>query len=205
MPTAATFVLTEDRVTGRAFCNSYEGGYSADGDDFAVGDLSLTEAACVDSGVMAAEQAYVTALTSVRTAEVTDGLLVLSGAGVTLRFARQVPEPDRELMATHWVLDTLVDGQSASSTVAGTQAVLVLAPDGTLTGSTGCRDLAGTWVDDDGQLRLTGLPTDTCTGQAAGQDATVLAVLAAGPTTTVDGDRLTLSAADGRGLVYRAT
>ncbi|WP_147261932.1 META domain-containing protein [Blastococcus sp. TF02A-26] len=204
MPTTATLVVSPDRVTGRAFCNSYDAGYDSAGEAFSLADLSMTEAACLDAGAMAAEQTYVRALTTVSAARVGEDLLVLTGPDVELRFGRAEEVPDRELTGTRWVLDTLVDGQTASSTVAGTTAVLVLAADGTLTGSTGCRDLAGSWAADGDELRITGLPTDGCAGPAAAQDGAVLAVLAAGPVATVDEDRLRVTAPDGRGLGYRA-
>ncbi len=204
MPTTATLVATEDRVRGQAFCNSYEGGYTADGDSFAVGDLAVTEAACVDSGVMAAEQDYVAALLSVRRADITDGSLLLSGADVQLRFVRPTVVPDRELTGTRWVLDTLVDGETASS-VQG-EALLHLAADGTASGSTGCSEWTGGWrLDGDALVVEPGPPTPTgCDPGLAAQVEHVLAVLASAPTVTVDGDRLTLTATDGRGLGYRA-
>ena len=203
MPTAATLAVTRDRVSGTAFCNSYDAGYTRDGDGFTVGDLAITEMGC-EPDVMAAEQSYVAALIAVDTVEVTGDQLVLTGPDVALTFTRQVPEPDRELVGTRWVLDTLVDGEVASS-VQG-EPLLQLRADGSASSTTGCNGTAGTWrlegdvlTVDPGASTLGG-----CDPPLQAQERHVHEVLTVGATVAIDGDRLTLTAADGRGLGYRA-
>ena len=86
---------------------------------------------------MDAEAAYLAALGAVDQAGNADGCLVLSGGDVELRF-RPLPEvPASDLEDTRWILETLLDGEVASSTT-GLPAVLELADDGTLSASTGC-------------------------------------------------------------------
>jgi heat shock protein HslJ len=198
----ATLRLDGGEVRGTSFCNHYSGSYRLSGTSLTLDGLGGTEMGC-EPDVMAAESAYLTALRSVDTVTVEAEGLLLTGDGVILRFNRVAPVPDRALTGTWWVLDTLVDGETASSTV-GDPAVLLLAADGTVQGSTGCRALSGTWTASGDELALAGLEFDgECPADLAGQDVHVVAVLGGGVRAQVEGDRLTLQAPDGRGLGYR--
>ncbi|WP_409328786.1 META domain-containing protein [Trujillonella humicola] len=205
---AATLVAEPGRLSGTAFCNHYFAGYRLDGDALVLDPIGQTEMAC-DPPVMAAESAFLSALAAVDRAARDGEALVLTGEGATLHFTREVPVPDRDPVGTRWVLDTLVVGELASS-VQG-EPRLELAADGTASGSTGCRGWSGPWRRDGDVLTL-GPPAVedlavedvACPPELAGQDEQVIAVLTAGATLAVDGDRLTLTAPDGRGLAYRA-
>jgi heat shock protein HslJ len=197
----ATLVVEDAQVRGVSFCNHYSGSYTLDGEALVIDGLGGTDMGC-DPDVMAAETAYLSAL---GTADrmVRDGAdLVLTGPEGSLRFSRQAPVPDRELTGTTWTLDTLVDGEVASSVLGS--PTLELAPDGTATGSTGCRGFLGTWQVSGDVLTLDVTRDDIgCPGDVGRQDGHVLAVLDAAPRFAIDGDRLTLTAPDGRALVYR--
>ena len=201
--TQATLDLAGDEARGTAFCNSWFATVRLDGSALALEGIGQTEMGCAPE-VMAAESAYLAALGDVRTVAVHGEELVLTGDGVELRFSRIVPAPDRPLAGTRWVLDTLVDGETASSVLG--DAGLELAPDGTVTASTGCRSIGGSWRSEGDELVLdAAYDAFGCTPPADGQDEHVLGVFAARPVATIDGDRLTLTAPDGRGLGYRAT
>ncbi|MGY1617716.1 META domain-containing protein [Geodermatophilus sp. SYSU D00691] len=201
----ATLVFGDGELSGRSFCNHFSGTYRLDDGALTVEGLGGTEMGC-DPDVMAAETAFVSALGSVDRAALEGSELVLTGTGVALRFREPAPVPDREPAGTTWVLDTLVDGRSASSTVSTAEpGTLLLAPDGSLTGSTGCKPFRGTWSADGDVLTLVVDRDDVGCPEGLGrQDEHVLAVLDSGPTAAVDGDRLTLTAPDGRALGYRA-
>jgi heat shock protein HslJ len=77
--TELTAIFTGDAVSGNAGCNTYNGGYTLDGDQVAVGPLMTTMMACEDA-IMAQEQQFLTALQVPATVEV-------SGGNVTLRDA----------------------------------------------------------------------------------------------------------------------
>ena len=199
----ATLVVTDGQLGGTSFCNSYSGSYRLDGDDLSVSGLGGTEMACAP-GLMEAESAYLAALGAVEQAATADGYLVLSGGDAELRY-RPLPEvPASDLVGTEWVLETLLDGEIASSTT-GMWAVLELARDGTLTASTGCRGLTGTWALEGDVVRVTGVAPEavTCEPDVAAQDAQVVAVLSADFQVAVTEDSLTVTGADGLGLVYR--
>jgi heat shock protein HslJ len=153
---------------------------------------------------MELEGAYLGALGRVTGGERDGEQLVLRGDDLELRFASRPAVTDAELAGTTWQLDTLVDGDAASSTVAGAEATLEVA-DGQLSGTTGCNRFWGPAEVVDGRLVAGPLSTTrmACDG-VMGQEGHALAVLDGRPTIGIEGDRLTLSLDDGRSLVYRA-
>ena len=198
---AATLVVEDAQLGGISFCNHYSGGYSLDGDVLAITGLGGTDMGC-DPDVLAAETTFLTALGSADRMARDGADLVVTGADGSLRFARQAPVPDREPAGTAWTLDTLVDGEVASSVLGS--PTLELAPDGTASGWTGCRGFLGTWQVAGDVLTLDVTRDDIgCPADLGRQDEQVLAVLDAAPMFAIDGDRLTLTAPDGRALVYR--
>jgi heat shock protein HslJ len=200
----ATLLLDDGEATGRSFCNHYMATYTSDGEALTFDGIGGTEMGC-DPDVMAAESAYLRALGSVQKARVDGEGLVLSGDGVELRFVPVAPVPDSPLEGTRWVLDTLIDGETASTTL-GEPAVLQLDPDRTVTASTGCRSVTGTWLLEDDALVIDDLlaGAEPCPPDVATQDEHVVAVLESGPQVEIVEDRLTLTGSAGRGLSYRA-
>ncbi|MBN1093923.1 META domain-containing protein [Blastococcus sp. TML/M2B] len=199
----ATLTLSDGRASGTAFCNRYMASYELDGSSFSFGDIGSTLMGC-EPDVMAAESAYLEALAGVDTAVRDAGDLLLTGAGIELRFTPVPAVPDSPLEGTRWVLETLVDGETASS-VQG-EPTLELRADGTAAFTTGCNGTTGSWRRDGD--RVTVEPGASTLGQcdpaAQSQDEQVLAVLTGGATVVIEGDRLTLTAPEGRQLVYRA-
>ena len=199
----ATLTADDGTVSGTSFCNSFSGSYRLDGDALSVRDLGGTEMACAED-LMAAETAYLDALRLVDLAGTSDGYLVLSGPGVELRFRPVEPVPASELVGTRWTLETLLEGEVASSTT-GELAVLLLAEDGAMTASTGCRELAGNWSLEGDVLRLSIASTEPvdCPPEVAQQDGHVAEVLGGEVQASVEGQSLTLTRSSGLGLVYR--
>jgi heat shock protein HslJ len=199
----ATLTATGGDLGGTSFCNSYSGTYRLDGEELSVSGLGGTEMGCAPE-LMDAEAAYLAALADVERAATTDGYLVLSGGDAELRY-RPMPEvPPSDLNGTAWVLETLLEGDIASSTSGG-RAVLQLGGDGRFTASTGCRELTGRWSLDGDVVRVTGAEPAraTCDPEVEAQDEQVTALLSRDFQVAVSGDSLTVSGADGLGLVYR--
>ena len=70
------------RVNGRAGCNRFMGGYTADGTALRLGSLGTTRMACVPEALADQEQRFLAALDSVRGWRIERGLLFLTdGAG----------------------------------------------------------------------------------------------------------------------------
>ncbi len=201
---SATLDLTGEEARGTAFCNQYFSSYRLDGSSLALDGLGSTQMGC-EPDVMTAESAFLAALADVDGVAADGDDLLLTGDGVELRFSPAAPVPDSPLEGTRWVLETVVEGSTATSTV-GDPAVLTLGGDQHASASTGCRTITGTWLVEDGSLVIDDLLGDgaTCPPDLERQDAAVQAVLESGPGLDIEEDRLTLTGDDGRGLVYRA-
>jgi heat shock protein HslJ len=201
----ATLAVAGGTLDGTSFCNSYSGSYELDGDELVVEGLGGTEMGCAPE-LMTAETSYLEALGAVERVGSRDGYLVLTGPDVELRFRPVAPVPTMQLLGTRWVLETLLDGEVASSTT-GQPAELLLADDGTFTGSTGCRPFRGEWELAGDVVRVRGLALDEegCPADVAAQDGHVVGVLEGDVQVEVAGDSLTLTGRDGSGLVYRAS
>lgn len=206
-----TLEIAGDEVRGSAGCNSFGGGFTVDGDSVTMGDVSITEMACADQEPMEAEQTFIQAFWQIdaieRTGSGAEERLVLSGANNTLNYAKAAPTPTTELIGTLWILDTIIDGDSASSTIADVEEpTLKLAADGSFVAITGCREIIGSYTLD-GQRFTPAFEMDdyACDDELDQMERPILAVLEQTSTATVDGQRLTLTADDGRsGLSYRA-
>lgn len=189
---------------GRAACNQYGGSAVIDGDTISIGEMFMTEMGC-EPAVMDAESAYLTALGAITNWAIVDGQLRLEGSGETLVFDRAPEVPTEALVGTTWILDTLVQDDMAFTTV-GEPATLLLHEDGTVTGSTGCRDLSGTWIESDAQIFFPEFAADgECPDDIWEQDNLVVTVLGDGFTASIDGDLLSLTSMGNEGLLYRAT
>ena len=85
-----------------------------------IGEMSMTEMACLPDEVNQLEMAYLAALGRVESARNDGDALTLTGMGVELSFEAQVPAPDASLTGTTWVLESLTSGGTASSGVSST-------------------------------------------------------------------------------------
>ena len=198
-----TLLVDGDQAGGTSACNRYGASWSAHGGQVAVGMPSSTEIGCAPD-VLAAEESYLAALPRVTAAAREGDRLRLTGDGVDLAFTAREGVPVEALVGTTWELGTLVDGDTAA-TPAGDAATLRLEADGSLSGSTGCRQLSGRYVVTGDEVLFTSFAADgECPEKLATQDSHVVEVLGDGFQAALDGDRLTLTKAGARGLGYRA-
>lgn len=201
-----TLDVDGDKASGRSACNSYFATVEYPDDTVRFGSVGGTEMACEDDA-MNLEADYMTALAAVSTARTDGDRLVLQGDGVRLEYGKPAAVPTADLVGTTWVLDALLEGDTASSTSG--RATLLLRENGTLEGSTGCRDFTGKYAVDGDQVKVTRFNArdpgqdQPCAPVQAAQDSHVLTVLHDGFEATVDEAALTL-ASEGRGLSYRA-
>jgi heat shock protein HslJ len=206
-----TLVIDGTQWGGVAACNSYGGEVQVGGGQLTSTGYAVTEMYCMDEDIMDAERAYLAALQAATEVSLTSGELVLTGPDVELVFRAQAPVADAAVVGTTWALTELLDGDGPDAAVSSVaaEAELELGADGRLAGSTGCNRLMGGYELDGDTLVVTGPLATTrmaCVDPAATQqERHVLEVLEAGPLTVeVTGDRLQLTAPDGRGLAYRA-
>lgn len=200
-----TLTLEGEDASGTAACNSYGGTVEIQGDSFAFHGGGMTEMAC-RSDVMEAESAYLAALEDAKSTTRSDDTLRLTGADTKLRFELRPPVPTAQLLDTRWELESLIYGSSADSMASSaTPAHLVLHIDGTVTASSGCRELTGEWVESGDEITFTRWETEgACPDELRQQDNHIVGVLGDGFTVEIEGDRLTVFSSGGLGLVYRA-
>jgi heat shock protein HslJ len=203
----------DGKVTASAGCNGMGSEYALQDGTLRVDGLAMTEMGCDP-----ARHQQDTWLSELLTGEPTLALdgdtLVVTGSTSTLTMRdREVVDPDRPLLGTRWTVDTLIQGDSASSVPIGDRPdpFLVIEDQGgtpRATGSTGCNQFGGPVEVGPGELTFGEVVTTkmACGGVADALERAVLAVLTA-PTVSyeIEADRLTLRAPDGNGLQLRGS
>lgn len=200
-----TLAVDGAEVGGTSACNLYGGRVDVSGTQVSFTDLGGTEMAC-DPPVMELEQRYLTALQAVERGHRDGDHLVLSGPDVRLELTVAETTPDVDLVGTRWVLDSIVDGETASSSTG--EAGLRLLDDGTLRGTTGCGSVRARYsLRGDEALvdHLAERPrTHACSDEAERQHQHVVDVLSGGFGWRVEEDRLTVTDTTGLGLGLHA-
>ena len=199
-----TLTIEGSNIGGTAACNTYGGRLAVVGGRLRIQDLLQTMMGC-DGPAMDAELLYMGGLVDVDSISLDGDELLLTGPGVDLRFSEVAPPPTAAIVDTVWVLETLVSGEAAASTV-GEPATLELRSDGTIHGGTGCRSFDGTWVERGDEIGTPSLAMDdrVCPPDLQDADGHVVSVVGDGFRASVEGNRLTLT--DGaNGLVYLAS
>ncbi len=200
-----TMTIDGSDISGRAACNSYGGAVSTDEGAFSVGELAQTEMAC-EPAVMEIESTFMRGLFGVTGWTRSGGTVALTGEGVEYTFELLPPVPTAELIGPTWVLDTIIQGDAATSTAATADpATLLLNTDGTFTGGTGCREILGDYVVSGDTVQFTSFGAHgECRSDVEWQDGQVITVLGDGFTAAIEGDRLTVTASGGEALSYKA-
>jgi heat shock protein HslJ len=198
-----TMTVSGARIGGTSACNGYGAELVVVDGQVRFGEWSSTMMLCEDA-VMVVEGSFTQAMAQVRTAAREGDDLVLRGDGVELRFTPLAPPPTEAIVGTTWRLESLIEGETASSP-AGDPATLVLHADGRYEGSTGCRSFTGRWIEAEGRYVATELAMDQteCPPDLQAQDSHVTGVVGEFRA-TVEGDTLTITARGGSTLVYRA-
>jgi heat shock protein HslJ len=193
----ATIRFEDDgELGGSAFCNLYGGTYRLDGDELTIEIGAMTEMAC-DEPVMSMESAFVAFLGAVSSFRVDAERLTLVNEGLELSFDAEQPEP---LVGTTWRIDGLVEGEVATSTIAGTEAFLVLDEQGGVAGETGCNGLIGTYETEGDRLSFGPIETTerACADPAMNeQEAAILRALSVNASYAIQGEGLSLFDGDG--------
>jgi heat shock protein HslJ len=203
-----TLDINGGSVVGKSACNTYGGRIDTTGDNLRLDGLGGTEMGCARS-VMRSETAYLNALAVADTIEREGNTLVLTGPDSQLLFELETPPPVAELTDTTWQLESLLEGSGneASGSSAAASAELVLRSDGTLSGTTGCQDLEGEWVQRADEIVFSVLSSKGRCGADASpelkqQDIHVAGVLGDGFTYDLEGQTLTVFGMGGLGLQY---
>ncbi|SNR28514.1 Heat shock protein HslJ [Haloechinothrix alba] len=193
---------TEVRLTfdggelrAHAGCNHLFGNVRLQDGRLQVNGLGGTEIGC--SPELAEQDEWLSGfLTGEPAVELDDETLVLAGGETTIVLADSgEAEPDRALEETRWLVDTVLDGDVASSVPRDAAAHLTFAAGGEVRGNAGCNSLDARYTATGSRLDVEEITT---TNMSCGQhvdrfERTVLDVLAGEPSYEIDGDRLTLT------------
>jgi heat shock protein HslJ len=199
-----TLTITGDEARGTAACNGYGASVTLSGSGIEFSELSSTEMACAPAEVMDSESQYIEALPRVTAYSSSAEILTLTGDGVELNFIALPPVPIADLTGTVWVLESLIQGETISS-VDDDRATLELFTDGSMLGSTGCRNLHGRYAVVGAEVTMPEIAAEgECPADLQSQDGHVVNVLGDGFQAVVEGLQLTLTASGGNGLVYSA-
>lgn len=212
-----------DHLGASLGCNQLGGTFTVEGTRLVVEALETTEMGC--DPALHDQDRWFAELLAGRPQILTSGGEIQVDDGHTRIVLRdvEVAEPDRPLLATTWEVTGFVDGGGPEGTTMSIAVdrpgTLQLLDTGFVVGFDGCNDLGygGSadeppseglrWDLDGDQLTFAGDPVSTaigCEGPQAEHADRYRAVLAGTVTWTVDADRLTITAADGRGVTYRA-
>lgn len=201
-----TLTIEGGSVGGTSGCNSYFGDASIDGSSFELSGVGMTEIGC-SRDVMESEDAYVAALQAAEKISRSGDNLTLTGTDTELRFEIEPPVPTADLIDTPWALESLIYGTGNDGAVGSAEpAELLLKSDGTISGTTGCRELYGEWTENGDEILFTRFGVEgNCSDEIREQHDHVIGVLGDGFAPTIEGDRLTLIDRGGLGLVYRTS
>ncbi|MGH8990329.1 MAG: META domain-containing protein [Acidimicrobiia bacterium] len=201
--------FTEDgRLVAGAGCNTMGGQAEVRDGRLVVGDLATTEMGC-DPDRHAQDEWLGRFLSSEPAFELEGNELTLTGGDTVIRLLdREVADPDRPLRGTRWVVDTIVDGEAASSVPEGAEAHVILNDENGFGGSTGCNQMGGGAVADEDAATITFSDVIAtkiaCDDDRMALERAVLSVLDGEVTYQVKADRLTLDHPSGKGLGLRA-
>jgi heat shock protein HslJ len=201
--------FTDDgRLVARAACNTMQGEVdTSDGKLVIQGEgLSTTDMGCDEA--RHADDTFVAevlgASPSWRLAG--DELTITSGTTTFELAPREAVEPDRELVGTTWELDTLVDGQTASSMAAGARPVTLVFDGTVIRADTQCNGVHGEYTIDGDTIDVALGPMTkmACAPEIMQGENAVVDVLGGKVKYEITADRLTLTNTSGKGIQLHA-
>ncbi|MFJ9767935.1 META domain-containing protein [Streptomyces erythrochromogenes] len=207
-PETARIDLGEKEAKGNYGCNGFTAGVSFAGTDaVTVTPGASTTMACAD---MEFETAFAKLLTGRLTIDRGPDRLTLKTAdGSTIAMTPAPATPDASLTAVEWTVQSLISGTTVSSLPAGAtgSARFTVDADLSVSGTLGCNRFSAQVTRDGDRLTFGPLTTTrmACDGPAGEVEAKLTDLFASGPLTSrIEGRRLTLTAADGKGLIAEA-
>ncbi|WP_369688980.1 META domain-containing protein [Streptomyces sp. Wb2n-11] len=204
-PERATVRFDEKgRAEGSTGCNHFGADATVEGDTITVGPARTTEIGCPKS-VAKFEQHLQRTLTGELKAEVANGRLTLTTAGGdTIALSETAPEPGAQLLGTEWRVESLRDGDTATSLPgdAAGKAKLVFAEDGSVGGHLGCNNVSGRARVSGDTITFSKIATTRklCPPPVMDAERALLGILDGKAAYEIRERALSLTAADGKGL-----
>lgn len=203
--TVVRFRFTDDaRLLADAGCNTIAGPVNPRGGRLEVHEPSSTGIGC--DQFLHDQDTWLGEFLATTPSWRLDGadLVVSSGGTEIAMLDRAVAEPNLALAGTRWTVDTLVEGEVASSTPAGAPATLLFEQD-TVTVDTGCNTGSGGYRATGDRITFDPIATTkiACEADRAALETAVLAVLSGEVSYTIESDVLSLRQQSGKGLRLR--
>jgi heat shock protein HslJ len=168
------------RVVASAGCNSMDAQYEIDEGTFVVTQGGTTEMGC-DPALHDQDNWYFGFLGSSPAISVDGDTLVLESDSTYIEYLdEEVATPDLPLLGPTWTVDTLIEGDAASTTEWADPATLSFDAGGTVTVFTGCNTGTATYVVDGAEITFADLVVteEGCNDEAATQlESVVMGVL----------------------------
>lgn len=192
--TVVQLSFLDGRLSASAGCNSSSGAVDVAGGRLVVGALATTMIGCPPE-LQAQDEWLAGVLSGSPAWSLREGVLTIDGGGSVLVMEER---QDQALVGVTWRLDTLISGEAASSVPEGVTASLLVEGDRASV-NLGCNRGMGQALVDGDALTIRQLATTkmACPEPAAGVEAAFSTLLAGPVTWVIDGERLTLTSADG--------
>ena len=194
------------RIAANAGCNHLGAEARIEDGRLLAGEMGMTAMGC-DGGRGEQDAWLAKFLADKPTIRVSGTELVLANNTTEIRLLdRTVADPDRPLIGTRWVVESVIDRDTASSIPQGAVAQLVLNADGSFTGNTGCNQMGGGAVIAAPTIRFAGVFTTkmACEEGRMRLEQAVLSVLRDDVSYEIEADQLRLRHASEQGLDLRA-
>lgn len=196
-PLTITFAI--DNTGGHDGCNNWGTFETPSNGQFSLLDVGSEAQGCASEAVAVASERYMEALLDAETYELDDDRLLLSGPNTQLTFLRSAPADLDSLVDSMWLL--------TSGRIGGADAVTTndagwvrFDSTGTAAGNTGCRDMAGRWVNTPGSptIDFTDMSMDgSCASELVPIDGLYTSVIGDGMRFEIVGDMLTIITSPG--------
>ncbi|MFJ6798829.1 META domain-containing protein [Streptomyces sp. NPDC091268] len=204
---AAAQVTLSDRspyeATGNYGCNGFTARVSFDGPAMLVEPGATTAMACPD---MEFETAFAKSFRGrLAFREELERLTLTTPGGDVISLTTQPRTPAAPLLATRWTVTSLISGDTTAPLPAGAagKAAFTLAADGAASGTLGCNRFTARAAVEAARLTFGPLATTriACPGEEGEVERALTGLFGSGPLAwKIQGDTLTLTAPDGRGL-----
>lgn len=203
--TELSLEFTDDgRLIARAGCNMMQGDVDTGDGTLTVDGLSMTEIGC-DQARHDQDEFVAGVLSANPKWELNDGRFTVR-SGTTVFDMAAEEDTVRDLKGTTWVLDTLIDGETASSTQAGAPAVTLVFDGKKVTADTHCNGYTAEYTISGDTVTFTpGMSTKmACAPEIMAGENAVAGALRDEVTFELTADRLTFTHPSGKGIGLHA-